>query len=147
MFEQLMYKMDESSRGQILLKLPYGAEWKKMIKGNRLLQRIHDFKPKIYQVPDSPEHQGQRTFQDLLESKNKRKRDESSNMSTYLRHRTAHRMDDLEKEKQTGSLYSDYLAQDSELVALARLPLAHPRLQEELYVAGELQELKFDELF
>lgn len=56
-------------------------------------------------------------------------------------------MDDLQKEQHFGYEGADYEAEDSELVALAHFPMSHPRLQEELFDAGQLQGLKFEELF
>ncbi|TVU04561.1 hypothetical protein EJB05_47676, partial [Eragrostis curvula] len=124
MFEQLMYKMSPESRDQIPLNLPYSELWKEILKGNRLLERIYDFKPSIYAVPDSPEQQNQPTFEEQLERSRKRKREESSKMTKYHRHRTAHRMDDVVKEVELGQ--GGYQAEDSELVALVILNLEEP---------------------
>ncbi|TVU04560.1 hypothetical protein EJB05_47675 [Eragrostis curvula] len=75
MYEQLKYgNMDDHTREQILLGLPYSDGWRLMIGGNRLLKRIYDFKPKIYEVPDSPQQPNPATFDEQLARAKKRER-------------------------------------------------------------------------
>ncbi|CAO2170006.1 unnamed protein product [Urochloa humidicola] len=77
MFEQLTYKMDKHEKERIYLKLPYIEEWRQRLVGNRLLERIYNFRPKTYEVSEPLQQVHQLTFQEQLEQGRKRKREES----------------------------------------------------------------------
>lgn len=151
MYEVFTYKMTATEQDSILLELPYAEEWKQMLVGNRLLERIYKFNEKKYDATQPLQDATQPlqdahglTFEQQLEQRNKRKRNESRNMVAYMRHRTAHRMDDFQKEAKLGKPYE---AEDTELVALVRYPLTLPHFQEKLYDAGKLDSMLMDELF
>lgn len=145
MYEQLTCKMGEEAQEKIYLKLPYIDEWRRKLDGNRLLEGIYNFREATYEEPKPEQPQHQLTFQEKLEQEKKRKREESSKMVKYLRHRTAHRMEGVKKEIALGQ--GDYEAEDIELATVVRYPLSLVLLQEELFDANQLQRLKMDELF
>jgi hypothetical protein len=159
MYEHIRHVLPKEDLRAILGSLPYVGTWKTKIDTNELLQITFNYNPQSYKVPDDKHAQTclnkfqKAALQDLGLTPELHQRSLTKAQSEliaalqffdYLRNRTTHRMEALNKWTQDNQAYN---AQGSELVTYVRFPAIVPYMQFQLYIRNKHLEIPMEELF